>query len=173
MIDNLWAGWRNRYLSDLPTKSATDSLEGSVFTRILNSGLSDDETYIVHRGERVFAILNAYPYCTGHLMVLPYREVRNLDDLSQDETEELWSTVTLACRALRSEYSAPGLNVGINMGPASGGSIDEHLHVHVVPRWVGDSNFLTVTANAKAMPEALDLTATRLRRAILATLNAR
>ena len=106
-------------------------------------------------------------------MVLPYREVRNLDDLSQDETDELWSTVTLACRALRAEYSAPGLNVGINMGPASGGSIDEHLHVHVVPRWVGDSNFLTVTANAKAMPEALDLTATRLRSAILATLNAR
>ncbi|MFZ9565454.1 MAG: HIT family protein [Ilumatobacteraceae bacterium] len=172
MIDNLWAGWRNRYLSSLLSDTGTVSSEGSVFTRILESGLSDDDTYIVYRGTRVFVILNAYPYCTGHLMVLPYREVRNLDDLDPDETGELWSMVTVACRAIRAEYSASGMNVGINMGSASGGSIDEHLHVHVVPRWVGDSNFLATTANTKAMPEALDITATRLRRAILATLEA-
>jgi ATP adenylyltransferase len=184
MIESLWAGWRIRYLSALAPKVASNNAEESseesstdhgstqsVFTRILKSGLSDEETYIVHRGERVFAILNAYPYSAGHLMVLPYREVANLEDLTHQETEELWSTVTTCCRAIRTEYSAPGINVGINMGAASGGSVDEHLHVHIVPRWVGDSNFLTATANAKAIPEALDVSATRLRRAILDTLN--
>lgn len=165
MIDNLWAGWRQEYLAS--TRGNFDS--SSVFTRILESGLSDEESYIVHRGSHVFVILNAYPYATGHLMVLPYRQVASLEELNADETTELWSTVTWACRAVRREYSAPGINVGINMGPAAGGSVNEHLHVHVVPRWVGDTNFLTAIANTKAMPEALSTTATRLRQAFAST----
>jgi ATP adenylyltransferase len=165
MIENLWAGWRGRYLSSLPDQR--ESPDGpSVFCRILESGLTDEETFIVHRSDSVFVILNAYPYSVGHTMVLPYRQVANLDDLSPEETGDLWSTVTAVCRAVRREYAPHGINVGINMGAASGGSVNEHLHVHVVPRWRGDSNFLTSTANAKAIPEALDVTAARLRGAM-------
>lgn len=162
MIDNLWAGWRGRYLSSL-TESASGS---SVFSRILESGLSDEETYIIHRSATVFVILNAYPYSVGHSMVLPYRQIADLDDLSAEETTDLWDTVSRVCRAVRREYAPHGINIGINMGAASGGSVNEHLHVHVVPRWQGDSNFLTATANAKAIPEALDVTAARLRAAL-------
>jgi len=173
MIENLWAGWRGRYLSSLSKRSsneASDARESgsdpSIFTAILRSGLPDEETYIVRRSDRVFVILNAYPYAVGHTMVLPYRQVADLDDLSPDESHDLWHTVTIVCRAIRREYAPEGINVGLNMGPASGGSVNEHLHVHVVPRWTGDTNFLAVTANAKAIPEALDVTAARLRAAL-------
>jgi diadenosine tetraphosphate (Ap4A) HIT family hydrolase len=144
---------------------ATPGGEGSVFARILRSGLSDVECNIVHRGERVFAILNAFPYSTGHTLVMPYREIANLEDLDADETAELWSVVTDAVRAAKAAYSPGGINVGVNLGKPSGGSVSEHLHVHVVPRWVGDGNFMTAIANTRMLPEALEDTAARLRAA--------
>jgi ATP adenylyltransferase len=107
--------------------------------------------------------MNAFPYTSGHLMVLPYREVAELDALSAPETAELWATVTDAVTALRAAYRPEGVNVGINLGRAAGGSVSQHLHVHVVPRWVGDVNFMTVVANTRTLPEALDDSATRLR----------
>lgn len=167
MIEALWAGWRGRYLASLDGGPGShDESEASVFSRILTSGLPDEETHIVHRSSHVFAILNAYPYSVGHCMVLPYRQVADLDQLTEHETVDLWSTVTDVCRAIRREFAPHGLNVGINMGAASGGSVNEHLHVHVVPRWLGDSNFLAATANAKAIPEPLDVTAARVRNAL-------
>ena len=173
MIENLWAGWRGQYLSSLARRGSGDGEDvpspgsgPSVFTAILRSGLSDEETYIVHRSSRVFVILNACPYAVGHSMVLPYRQVADIDELTSEESDDLWRTVTIVCRAIRREYAPEGINVGLNMGPASGGSVNEHLHVHVVPRWNGDTNFLAVTANAKAIPEALGVTAARLRTAL-------
>jgi ATP adenylyltransferase len=127
--------------------------------------MTDDESFIVHRGELVFAILNAYPYAVGHLMVLPKRQIANLADLTVDENLELWSTVTHASEVLKSEYKPHGLNVGINLGPAAGGSVSEHLHVHIVPRWRGDANFMTTVANAKTISEPLIETAARIRHA--------
>ena len=162
MVDALWAGWRGEYLAS----SRRSDRSTSIFTEILESGRPDHECHIVHRGRRVFAILNIYPYSPGHLLVLPYRCVADLTDLDSEEAAELWSTVTSACGAIRHEYRPHGINVGINMGAASGGSVLEHLHVHVVPRWNGDSNFLTATANAKAIPEALDVTTERLTKAL-------
>jgi len=150
----------------LPKPFEGSHLEGrSVFTQILESGLTDDETFIVHRGELVFAILNAYPYAVGHLMVLPKRQIASLIELTPDESLELWSTVTHASEVLKSEYKPHGLNVGINLGPASGGSVSEHLHVHIVPRWRGDANFMTTVANAKTISEPLIETAARIRHA--------
>jgi len=137
----------------------------SIFVQILESGLTDDETFIVHRGELVFAILNAYPYAVGHLMVLPKRQIASLIELTPDESLELWSTVTHASEVLKSEYKPHGLNVGINLGPAAGGSVSEHLHVHIVPRWRGDANFMTTVANAKTISEPLIETAARIRHA--------
>jgi ATP adenylyltransferase len=137
----------------------------SIFVQILESGLTDDETFIVHRGELVFAILNAYPYAVGHLMVLPKRQIASLIELTADESLELWSTVTHASEVLKSEYKPHGLNVGLNLGPAAGGSVSEHLHVHIVPRWRGDANFMTTVANAKTISEPLIETAARIRHA--------
>jgi ATP adenylyltransferase len=165
-IDALWTGWRSKYLSSLPSPfEGSHSSGNSIFTQILESGLTDEETYIVHRGEYVLAILNAYPYAVGHLMVLPVRQIANLSDLTPHESTELWSTVTAASEVLKSEYGPHGLNVGINLGPAAGGSVSEHLHVHIVPRWRGDANFMTSVANAKTISEPLNETAHRIRRA--------
>lgn len=166
MIDALWTGWRSQYLSSLPNPFDGSHSEGrSVFAQILESDLTDDETFIVHRGELVFAILNAYPYSVGHLMVLPKRQIAGLFELTPDENLELWSTVTHASEVLKSEYKPHGLNIGINLGPAAGGSVSEHLHVHIVPRWRGDANFMTTVANAKTISEPLIETAARIRHA--------
>jgi diadenosine tetraphosphate (Ap4A) HIT family hydrolase len=161
-LERLWNGWRATYVQSLPA-SGVPVGEGSVFTRILDSGLTDDEAHIVHRGTRCFAILNAYPYGTGHVLVLPYREVPDLEDLDADETVELWATVTDAVRAIKAAYRPDGVNVGINLGRPAGGSVSEHLHVHVVPRWTGDANFMTAVANTRTIPEPLDVTAAKIR----------
>jgi diadenosine tetraphosphate (Ap4A) HIT family hydrolase len=166
VLERLWAGWRLSYVQDaaLPTDGETPTEpRGSVFTRILASGLPDIETNVVHRGELCFAIMNAYPYGTGHLLVLPYREAGELDELTPEETTELWATVTDAVRAVRSAYRPDGFNVGINLGRPAGGTVSEHLHVHVVPRWTGDSNFMTAVANTRTLPEPLVESARRVR----------
>ena len=164
MLERLWNGWRSSYVSSLGP-AADEPGQGSPFTQILASGLPDDETNIVHRGPYCFAILNAYPYGTGHLLVLPYRQVAGLEDLDEDETRELWATVTDAVTAVTAAYAPDGVNVGLNLGRAAGGSVSEHLHVHVVPRWIGDGNFMTAIANTRTLPEPLDVTATKLRTA--------
>lgn len=162
-LELLWNGWRATYVRGVGHD--LEAAGGSVFTSILQSGLSDDETHIVHRGALTFAILNAFPYSVGHVLVLPYREIDDLQHLSGPESSELWATVTDAVEALRAALRPGGINVGLNLGRPAGGSVSEHLHVHVVPRWVGDANFMTATANTRTLPEALPDTAARLRNA--------
>ncbi len=163
MLERIWSGWRAAYVG--ADRLASESTATSPFTQILESGESDDEAFIVHRGERVFGILNIYPYTAGHLLVLPYREVPDLADLTAAETGELWSTVTDAVVAVRVAYAPDGLNVGLNLGRPAGGSVPSHLHVHVVPRWTGDSNFMSSIANTQTLPESLTVSADRLRAA--------
>lgn len=163
MLERIWSGWRAAYVG--ADRLASESTATSPFTQILESGESDDEAFIVHRGERVFGILNIYPYTAGHLLVLPYREVPDLADLTAAETGELWSTVTDAVVAVRVAYAPDGLNVGLNLGRPAGGSVPSHLHVHVVPRWTGDSNFISSIANTQTLPESLTASADRLRAA--------
>lgn len=170
MIENIWSGWRSEYLSSIDRVSMTgDSSSGrsrrSIFREILESGLDDVSTFIVHRAHTVFTIMNSYPYSVGHALVLPYRQVPELGDLTRDEAVELWFEVETAVSVLRTVLAPDGFNIGLNLGPASGGSVSEHLHVHVVPRWFGDSNFTVTTASVKAIPEALDVTAARIRSA--------
>lgn len=163
-LEHLWNGWRATYVQSIGS-SDERSGPGSIFTRILSSGLPDAETNVVHRGERCFVLLNAFPYSTGHVLVLPYREVASLEDLDDDETVELWATVTDAVRAIKAAYDPEGVNVGINLGRPAGGSISEHLHVHVLPRWTGDANFMTAIANTRTLPEPLVDTAAKIRAA--------
>lgn len=157
-IEVLWNGWRANYVG------AERVAGSSVFSQIFASNLPDTDTHIVYRSSTCCAIMNAYPYAAGHLLVVPYREIPSLVDLSIDEHTDLWATVRDGVRAIENEYSPAGVNVGINMGQAAGGSIGEHLHVHVVPRWIGDSNFMTAVAGTRTIPEALDRSADRLRR---------
>ena len=164
MLERIWSGWRSSYVSAAPVRAGANAAEsGSVFTRLLQSGEPDTDTHIVHRGETCFVVVNLFPYTTGHLLVVPYREVADLDGLTADETTDLWATVTEAVRVVRSIYSPDGLNVGLNLGRPAGGSVPDHLHVHVVPRWTGDSNFMSAISNTQTLPEALVDTAAKLR----------
>jgi diadenosine tetraphosphate (Ap4A) HIT family hydrolase len=159
-LDRIWNGWRATYVNELGDRPVG---EGSVFTQILQSGLPDDATNIIHRGTHTFAILNAFPYTSGHLMVLPYRQLAGLEELEPAEAAELWANVTAAVTAVKTAYRPGGVNVGINLGRAAGGSISEHLHVHVVPRWTGDGNFMMAVAEARTLPEPLSFSAEKLR----------
>ena len=137
----------------------------TLFEAIEQSDLDDSETFIVHRGETCFVLLNAYPYTSGHMMVLPRRAVATLDGLDATEHEELWATVRDAVAVVESAFSPGGVNVGLNLGPAAGAGVPGHLHVHVVPRWSGDTNFTTTTADLRVLPEALGDSWRRLREA--------
>jgi diadenosine tetraphosphate (Ap4A) HIT family hydrolase len=158
-MERVWAGWRSAYIGD-----AAGGL-GSVFADILASGRPDDETHIVWRGTTTFAILNRFPYTSGHVLLMPYREVGDLDALTPDEHDELWRAVTHAVVAVRAAYRPDGVNVGVNLGAAAGAGVPGHLHVHVLPRWSADSNFMTAVAEARVLPEALSDTWRKLRSA--------
>ena len=166
MLERIWNGWRADYV--VHGQGAQKVSEKSVFSQILESEMTDEQSYIVHRGKEVFALMNAFPYTSGHLLVVPYREVAELENLTSEETAELWATVTTGVKVLKSVYHPEAMNVGINLGAAAGGSIAQHLHVHIVGRWGGDTNFMVTTANTKILPEALDVSADRIRKAWVA-----
>lgn len=119
---------------------------------------STDDGLVVVRGERAYVVLNLYPYNPGHLMVLPYRHVAEYTDLDEEETMEVARLTQAALRTIRSVSQPHAFNVGINLGGAAGGSISAHLHQHVVPRWSGDANFITVVGRTKMLPQLLEQT---------------
>ena len=164
-LEHLWAGWRQAYIKgENNQQSLIDIPEGiSIFSAIEKSGLPDEETLIIHRGETCFVLLNVYPYTTGHTMVIPFREVENLTDLTDQEHNELWNLVRRTVQSLERAYKPDGINVGLNQGKAAGAGIPEHLHVHCLPRWSGDTNFSTTVAGVRVLPESLMDTWTRLR----------
>lgn len=168
-LDHLWASWRSNYVAGVTESrrsgpSGPDG-SGSLFEAIVAAEGSDDDKHIVRRGERCFVLLNRFPYTAGHLMVLPFRAVPGLDDLERPEFDELWATVSEATVALRAGLGCDGVNVGLNLGPAAGGSQSDHLHVHCVPRWSGDANFMGVAAETRVLPISLDEACERLRAA--------
>ncbi|MFM8001787.1 MAG: HIT domain-containing protein, partial [Actinomycetota bacterium] len=118
MLERIWNGWRAEYV--VHGQGAQKKSDVSIFTQILRSDLTDEQSYIVHRGAKVFALMNAFPYTSGHLLVVPYREVANLEDLDPAETAELWFTVTTAVKVLKIVYKPEAMNVGINLGEAAG-----------------------------------------------------
>ncbi|MDQ6838360.1 MAG: HIT domain-containing protein [Actinomycetota bacterium] len=176
-LDRLWAGWRHAYITSAsdeggPGASSTgtdpggpDGAQRCVFCRILASEAPDAETHVVwrHPDGEVVALLNAYPYASGHLMVMPARHVADLDALGPAESATLWQGVIDATRALQAAYGPDGLNVGANLGHAAGAGVPGHLHIHVLPRWVGDTNFMTSVANTRVLPEALSVSDEKLR----------
>jgi diadenosine tetraphosphate (Ap4A) HIT family hydrolase len=162
-LDRLWAGWRNEYVAT--ASDAAQDGDACIFCRILGSDEPDDATYVLHRGERCFAILNAYPYTSGHLMVMPIRHVAELEDLEDDEADELFRLVRQAASAVKAAYRPGGMNLGANLGRAGGAGVPGHLHLHVLPRWAGDTNFMTAVAEVRVLPESLQATWSKLRAA--------
>jgi ATP adenylyltransferase len=161
-LGRLWAGWRAAYLDD--EGESGPGGDRCVFCAILSSGEPDEVTKVLWRGPLTLAVLNAFPYTSGHLMVMPRRHAAELEDLEPDEAAELWAAVTDGVRALKAAYRPDGINVGANMGRAAGAGVPGHFHVHLLPRWVGDTNFMTTVAEARVLPESLALAWERLRR---------
>ena len=149
-MDHLWSPWRLEYV-------ISKTREGCVFCKSAEADL------VVHRGTLAYVILNLYPYNNGHLMVVPYRHESTLASLTRDEINEVGLLTQLCEKALREAYTLEGINVGVNLGAPAGAGIEEHVHLHMVPRWNGDTNFMTVVAETRVLPEDIRATAARLR----------
>jgi ATP adenylyltransferase len=155
-MDVLHAPWRSVYVTDEKTRHP------DVFGEIIRSA-DDEANLVLVRGRTCLAVLNKYPYSTGHTMVIPYRQTGDLAELSDQEMLEMMQTTQAVIRALRAEFNPDGFNVGFNLGGAAGAGIGDHLHQHVVPRWRGDHNFMTVLAQTRVHPNELVEVARRVR----------
>ena len=154
-MDHLWSPWRLAYIT-----GASQST-GCVFCQALVS--EDAEPLLLHRGRTCFVILNLFPYNSGHLMIVPNRHVGSLAALTSEELCELGELTRLSEMAVTEAYAPHGMNMGINLGKPAGAGVLDHVHMHVVPRWSGDSNFMTVTARTRLVPEDLQVTFDKLR----------
>ena len=186
-MDRLWTPWRYSYITraDPQTRSGVPASLNAwppseaddkhcVFCNMIAAvdyaiahGMSretaEQAVYIVHRGLHCFVCLNAYPYSTGHVMIVPYQHLASLAAVPTEAANELMLLAQCAELALREAYTPGGLNMGLNLGEAAGAGIADHIHQHVLPRWLGDTNFMTVTAETRVLPESLDVTWTKLR----------
>lgn len=147
-MERIFAPWRIEYIR-------SPKHEGCIFCDFPKEN-RDDERLILHRGKMSFIIMNNYPYNPGHLMIAPYRHVGQLEELTQEEMEEIMSLASMAVRAIKESMSPDGFNIGINIGRVAGAGIEDHIHLHIVPRWNGDTNFMPVLADVKVIPEAVE-----------------
>jgi|SRR5581483_1569620 len=154
MTRQLWAPWRLEYIEQ------ADEQQGCIFC--LAAGGDDEAMLVVHRGARAFVLLNKFPYASGHLMVAPVRHVGELADLSDEEALEIHRLAERGLAALADEFAPQGYNLGWNLGRIAGAGVVDHVHLHVVPRWAGDTNFMPVLADVKVLPEHLATTRRRL-----------
>jgi ATP adenylyltransferase len=160
-MDYLWTPWRYHYVT------ATESSTECVFCAAATGG-DDEKNLIVHRAEHSFVILNRYPYTSGHVMVVPYAHIASLVSLPDHTLVEMIGLVRDVERHLRTLYRPEGINVGINMGRSAGAGIASHLHIHALPRWAGDTNFMSVVGETRVLPEDLNVTWENFRRAFAA-----
>jgi ATP adenylyltransferase len=161
----MWAGWRSGYVTGsaedshaagrVPTTIPGEGPDDCVFCRIAASGPPSPATGVLWVGRTVLVVLNAFPYASGHLMAVPLRHVGALGDLTDEEASELWSATRTGVAALEAAYGPEGVNLGANLGEAAGAGIPRHLHLHAVPRWRGDTNFMTAVADTRVLPETL------------------
>ena len=161
-MDSLIAPWRINYILRPKEPGAKES----VFTRIAQS--SDDEgNYVIYRGKTCYSVLNSFPYNGGHILICPYREVPDFAALTDEEMLELMHQTRRCIEALKQTMKPQGFNVGVNLGQVAGAGIVEHLHIHIVPRWNGDTNFMPVVGGTGVLPEALKDVAARLRAVLI------
>jgi len=152
-MDRIWAPWRMEYI-----EGHSDSSE-CLFCELPNS----DDNLIMHRGEKAYVVLNRYPYTNGHLMVVPYVHQASIENLEDSTLLEVMNLSSRAVAVLRATYGATAFNLGVNIGKAGGAGVVHHVHMHVLPRWAGDTNFMATTAETRVIPERLDETFSRLK----------
>ncbi len=152
-MQTLWAPWRIKFIEELRS-----SCGDCVFCELGMSEGDDRTKLILHRGEKCFVLMNKYPYNSGHLLVLPFRHVSGLCNLTKEEMTEMMSLTASCVDILGNVFSAEGFNCGMNIGKVAGAGIADHVHQHVVPRWVGDSNFLPVLGETRSIPDYLEST---------------
>ena len=147
-MEKIWAPWRKRYILKKKPK-------GCIFCKMPNAR-HDKANYIVKRSKYAFSVLNVFPYNNGHLMVVPYRHIARLEELKDEESLDLMNLLRQTCILLNNVLKPEGFNIGINIGSASGAGLASHIHIHIVPRWGSDTNFMPVVADVKVIPESLD-----------------
>lgn len=158
-METLWSPWRARYIA-----SGVDSKSSEcVFCAINATPENDTQNFVLHRGEHVFVLLNLYPYITAHLLIVPYEHTAEFDSVAKATTDELMDLAKRSQAAIRAAYSPPGFNMGMNLGAAAGAGIADHIHMHILPRWSGDTNFMTTVGSTRVIPESLETTYTKLR----------
>ena len=186
-MDRLWTPWRYSYITRVDPQSRTGvpaelnawppteaedkhcifcnmiAAVDYAIARGMDREAAERAAHLVYRGEHCFICLNAYPYSTGHVMIVPFQHLASLADLPVAAANELMALAQRSEVALREVYRPGGINMGLNLGEAAGAGIADHLHLHVLPRWLGDTNFMTVTAETRVLPEPLDVTWTKLR----------
>ena len=186
-MDRLWTPWRYSYITGVDPQARTgvpaelnawppteSEDKHCIFCNMIaavdyavENGMAreaaEKAAYLVHRGKHCFICLNAYPYSTGHMMIVPYQHLASLADVPTAAANEMMALTQRSEVALREVYRPGGINMGLNLGEAAGAGIADHLHLHVLPRWIGDTNFMTVTAETRVLPEPLDVTWARLR----------
>jgi ATP adenylyltransferase len=156
-MDHLWTPWRFDYINNIGKSD-----DGCVFCRILSED-RDEDNFVVARGRNLFIILNLFPYTSGHLLIVANRHIPFLSDATAAELHEFLELAQQCERALRTEYQPEGFNLGFNLGRSAGAGVAGHLHMHVLPRWSGDANFVSVLAETRVLPESLPQTCKRLR----------
>ena len=154
-MKKLWAPWRMEYIK-------MEKPRGCILCQKPEEK-QDESNFILYRGEKNFVILNGYLYMPGHLMIAPYRHIAGLEELTEEERHEHFEIVGRSVKLLRQTFNPDGFNIGINIGKAAGAGIEEHIHTHIVPRWHGDTNYMTVLSDVRVMPEALAETYNRLK----------
>jgi ATP adenylyltransferase len=160
-MDYLWTPWRFQYMAQVTSSKQPDC----IFCDAVASD-RDEESLIVRRGKKMFVILNRYPYTSGHVMVVPYAHVAELNLCDPDGLLEMMELAQRVETAFRTNYKPDGMNLGMNLGRAAGAGVAGHLHLHMLPRWIGDSNFMTVTGETRVHPEELKTTYEKLRRTL-------
>ena len=154
-MEHIWSPWRYKYIA------SSDREPGCVFCRVQQEG-SDRENLIIHRASLNFVILNLFPYTSGHLMIVPYEHTASLASVTEPVTTEMMALAKKAQMSLEAEYRPDGFNIGMNLGRNAGAGVAEHIHLHVVPRWAGDANFVSIIGETRVLPEDLATTYDRL-----------
>jgi ATP adenylyltransferase len=158
-LQHLWAGWRSTYIVEATERERAGGISHEahecVFCHLVKSGAPSEDNLVVWRGELSFVVMNAYPYASGHMLVLPLRHVGSLSELTPEESAAVWSATQDAIAAAETAFDPDGLNMGANLGRAAGAGIPAHVHLHVVPRWSGDTNFMTSIGETRVLPEPL------------------
>ena len=159
-MERLWSPWRHEYISQATTSKSNSS--ACIFCDAQRS-TNDEQSLVVHRGTFNFVILNRYPYISGHLMIAPYDHLAELDSAPKETTDELMDLAKRCQTALRNAYHPEGFNVGMNLGRVAGAGVADHFHLHMMPRWGGDTNFMTTVGETRVLSEDLNTTYQKLR----------